>query len=1050
MTVLSTTTCLSMSLRAAPIDGNTYSLNGAGADDYDLAIPEASANGNITQKYYKLNFKPANFTTTPQIVWQALDREPADRTGTVAIQLPILQNRYFRYIHTPAAGQTVFSSQQTGLSGNVNAAFINSSAQAKGGAINNLTGHTLGNINANFTNNHSDFGGAIYNTGDIGLISGDFIANNTYTHVPYPDVSDGISNSSGGAIYNSGNKTNSSIQGIRGNFIGNHVTNPMNFSFGGAIHNSAAGKGTARIGDIDGSFVGNYLSSDRITFGGAIYNGGGVIGNITGDFIANYGWAKDLNAQGGAIYNDPYNGAEAVIGDITGNFIGNFARSDGDYANGGAIANLGSIGKITGNFIGNHAETYHLDSLGGALWNDGHIDGISGDFVGNYTIGDYESNQTRAGAMLNSGTIGYIRSSFFNNYALTQNNATAASRGGAVFTSAPITFNTAGKTRFFSGNYTQDNVRGKNYNAIYVSSFSAVSPTSATLDTSGGGAWIVNDNIEGGSSVSSIERQYDFIFRGDDTVNSETGFTTQYIALNNDIVNAGNITVENTTLRFGTHQHEDRSAKNWDGRGRILAALNPDGSINEGAAPVTSLHLKNAVFDLANGYQETVKLNNYSADNGFVHIDVDPDNMSADVLDINGNVIGVTNLIVHATSATDIRNRGSILFAKSANDTTGNEGSFVISRVYKSPYLYNIAFDRQKARDSQSHTWEFAMNDEKNPDENTEPEIPDPIDPVIPDVPVIPEPVPQPRPAVDPHRVAPEVIAYDALPAAAIEQTRSMVDNIAANITKVQANYNLWAHATYDNAKYDAPVKIDADIWGIEAGGDLQHDLNNKLGVFVSYRRGKYDMSGRGDRYYSPIASKIDIDSYLGGLYYRYDRNNWWGFATLYGGVQKADLKSKDGIKSDGDGTEFGGSLELGYDYALNDTLYLTPSLGAYYTQVNYDNLHDAAGKTARYNDPGQVELEAGIKMTKAFYLDEGYANAYVKPSVVQTLVNGEKVKVSGLDEVKGLKDQTLGRVEIGGRWGFTEQLSAYAWANCSFGDDYHASAVGLGLNYAW
>ena len=37
-------------------------------------------------------------------------------------------------------------------------------------------------------------------------------------------------------------------------------------------------------------------------------------------------------------------------------------------------------------------------------------------------------------------------------------------------------------------------------------------------------------------------------------------------------------------------------------------------------------------------------------------------------------------------------------------------------------------------------------------------------------------------------------------------------------------------------------VNVDADVWGIEAGGDLQHDLNNKLGLFVSYRKGNYDL----------------------------------------------------------------------------------------------------------------------------------------------------------------------------------------------------------------
>ena len=122
------------------------------------------------------------------------------------------------------------------------------------------------------------------------------------------------------------------------------------------------------------------------------------------------------------------------------------------------------------------------------------------------------------------------------------------------------------------------------------------------------------------------------------------------------------------------------------------------------------------------------------------------------------------------------------------------------------------------------------------------------------------------------------------------------------------------------------------DVWGFEAGGDLQHDLNNKLGLFLflpqrQLRHERYDgkillLDRRiGNRY---------RQSYLAGLYYRYDRNHWWTFATVYGGIQRVDLKTKDGIKSDTDGTEFGGSVELGYDYAINKTAVPDPERGCF------------------------------------------------------------------------------------------------------------------------
>lgn len=63
---------------------------------------------------------------------------------------------------------------------------------------------------------------------------------------------------------------------------------------------------------------------------------------------------------------------------------------------------------------------------------------------------------------------------------------------------------------------------------------------------------------------------------------------------------------------------------------------------------------------------------------------------------------------------------------------------------------------------------------------------------------------------------------------------------------------------------------MEADVWGITGGFDIQADAHNKLGVFAAYRRGQYDLSGKGTYYNSTLGSRIDIDSWLGGLYYRF------------------------------------------------------------------------------------------------------------------------------------------------------------------------------------
>ena len=825
-----------------------------------------------------------------------------------------------------------------------------------------------------------------------------------------------VANVSGGAVYNNG-----TIDKITGDFVANSTTG----GYGGAVYNGG------RIENVAGNFIGNQSGQD----GGTFYNAG-TVGSIGGNFLGNH-----VSRYGGAVYNDDRD----QIDNISGNFVGNYAGS------GGAIFNRGNIGGISGDFIGNYVSGGTF-AYGGAVYNDGNsqtvsrvIDHIRGNFIGNYVAGGYN---VAGGAVFNynNAFIGSITGNFLNNYSRAAGAGNVA-LGGAVYTAKKMTF-AAGeqKTYFMSGNYTLGRSYNKRYNAIFVETGAPGEVPVVTFDTAGGGAWVINDNIEGGKNSNNVinyATRYNLAFTGDGVLN-ENGLTDQYISINNDIVNAGEVAVEGTTLRFGAYQHEDKTANNWDGHGRFVASLNKDGTVNLDAEAVTSLSLNNAAFDLYNKYQDMVNLKGWKASgNSFLHVDVDVENLTADMLNINGNVEGTTKLVLYPNSDKDIRGE-SILFAQSTNDTTGNADSFKVWRVYRSPYMFETKYTKTGKNANQ---WELEMNDTVNPDAGAEPDFPE-IN------------------AIGKAEVAPEVIGYQSVTAAAVAQNANLIYNVMNKVTdnrlycpgcgfydyywNGEAFHNLWVNPVYTSLSIKSPTEIDADVWGIEAGGDLQHDLNNKLGLFVSYRKGSYDMNGDGKHYYSTVGSEIDIDSYLAGLYYRYDRNNWYAFATLYGGIQQADIKTDDGIKSDTDGVEFGASLEAGYDYNLTDTVYLTPSLGVFYTQVNYDDATDSVGKKAEYNDLKQIELEAGVKLTKAFRLDEGYANVYVKPSVVQTLVDGDEVNITGLGKVNTLDDETLGRIELGGRYGFTDQLSAYGWANYTFGSDYDATTVGLGLNYAF
>ena len=933
------------------------------------------------------------------------------------------------------------SNPENGKIGKISGNFIVNSSSA---ILNNNFAEING-INADFISNQAYHGGAIYNRGKIGDISGLFINNQ--------------SEGGGNAVFNLGEIVN-----IGGQFVDNHhaytyearmMPMMVDIRGGGAILN----RGT--IGKIDAEFNNNIFKYDR--GGGAILNEGDIK-EIYGKFTANKGPA------GGAITN------MNKIDLISAEFYANLADMGSALANGGeineiknsvfqnnydsaAVLNDGTIGKIDAKFINNVNGNNNMSS---AILNEGTIDSISGTFSGNRT---YSYDSSAFGAVVNAGVIGNIDADFLNNSITVYDQGTAnydfspdygqLAGTGAAITSygQDLTFTAEGKDNFISGNYVEfgtardypekhgvfaESGSKINHNAIYMHSSSLAEfavpsyknkKLKLTFSTTEGGSYTINDNIDGGivdiDNDGFAERDVEYGYNM-----NLTGDGTGTVYMNNEIINADTVTIDNTTLKFNKFTHNDGTVS----KGGFTTGY------NDGRDAVTSLVMKNkANFNLYNKYQDTVNLKGWKASgNSFLHVDVDVENLTADMLNVNGNVEGTTRLVLYPTSDKDIRGE-SILFAQSTNDTTGNADSFKVWRVYRSPYMFETKYTKTGENANQ---WELEMNDTANDYAGVEPnERPDPE---VPDV----KPTPTPDKPTNP--VYGEVVAMGALPAAAIEQSRNMVDNVFGQIVRGEGNHNLWINPTYYTSNIDAPFDIDADVRGIEAGGDLQHDLNNKLGLFVSYRKGNYDMNGDGKHYYSTVGSEIDIDSYLAGLYYRYDRNNWYAFATLYGGIQQADIKTDDGVKSDTDGVEFGASLEAGYDYNLTDTLYLTPSLGIFYTQVNYDDATDSVGKKAEYNDLRQVELEAGVKLTKTFRLDEGYANVYVKPSIVQTLVDGDEVNITGLGKTNTLDDETLGRIEFGGRYGFTDQLSAYGWANYTFGSDYDATAVGLGLNYAF
>jgi outer membrane autotransporter protein len=65
-------------------------------------------------------------------------------------------------------------------------------------------------------------------------------------------------------------------------------------------------------------------------------------------------------------------------------------------------------------------------------------------------------------------------------------------------------------------------------------------------------------------------------------------------------------------------------------------------------------------------------------------------------------------------------------------------------------------------------------------------------------------------------------------------------------------------------------------------------------------------------------------------------------------------------------------------------------------------------------------------------------------------MTSGDIGKISGMNKVNTYHDDTMVRLEIGGRYNFNDDFYGYAWANYTYGKYYDAMSAGAGLNYSW
>ena len=406
-----------------------------------------------------------------------------------------------------------------------------------GAGINNTSGASIGNINANFVNNIGEgpqiYGVGIHNYGGtIGNISGKFVGN--------------IINSSYwalGVIYNA----NSSIQNISSDFMENSITGAYNY--GGMLYNENASTGDiignfennniigtstyltgaaisntsySSIGNITGNFKNNTVTGANATVSGLIGNQSSFIGNISGNFENNTISGKTLY---GIIYNQNYS-----IQDITGDFKNNALSGTTIY--GGIVNNSSAtINKIEGVTFENNTATATDMAIGAAITNLGTI-----------------SN-------------GIINSKFLDNKAISASDAS----GAAIYTTKSLNIIADGSigdgVSTFKGNYIKygDTVENE---AIYVSNASRT----LTFDAKNGGVINMYDFISGVPGYTT-----NIIGDGTGTMNLYNDIRRSNVSVDNITLNIANKQIKTGTIAFGANTTLKLAVNSLADHGKVTA-----------------------------------------------------------------------------------------------------------------------------------------------------------------------------------------------------------------------------------------------------------------------------------------------------------------------------------------------------------------------------------------------------------------------------------------------------------------------------------------------
>ena len=991
------------------------------------------------------------------------------------------------------------------------AEFINNKADAafsSGGAILN---HSSGNLSIDGTTQEIKFsgnqalggslmsaGGAIGNMGTLDITGASFTSN----------ISDG-SNAVGGGLANM--IENMATSNIKSSLFDGNIVKTKIAGYGGAIYNANVNVQTKII---DTSFKNNQIQvtengTSNNAYGGAIYNNGAnssisllKISNQSSDVIfennkivvtSNNG-TTTKNYFGGAIYNGSTGqlNIESIVDNKSIVFNNNEALNGGaiyNSANGQSVA-LGTssiTSYLTLKSAGGDIEfnSNKAAENGGAIYNSSTSTGTLTLTANNSSSLKFASNSAKNGGAIYNTDESTVLLQLGNNSAISFSSNNVSNNGGAIYNekaNIQIENLTTAQTSelLFASNKAQKgaaiyNTSDANISVTLEDNNSLMFNNNEALSNQGGA--IYNEanagvNIElkdkakliFNTSTDDVYNLGEVTISGDSpnpVVNTMKGAVISNIrpksispsltqvVLNSTFGGNGKYNISNTQLNLGSSGYIDyEPTMNFSNNTINMAGgsyinldttdtlLNNDFDISRGAkltyrATTSSSNIvlannviNTGLIDLGDGVTSKIEINTLTSNDGTIRIDVDNPSYTADVITINNRIYGTTNVVFDNQNTLTMDGQ-KIYFAQTQAEQSLSEykfNTFVVNNLYE----INVGYEQNGL----VYDW-FLYRDIT--------------------------------------ALSPEVIAYIDLPRSAIEQTRSIMLDISrtnkgrcdcysdmcynryCRYTSDDHKARIWAKPVFRIGSFDKPIETDVTVYGIDFGFDYQPTHSDMFGIFGSYRKGKYENEGKGEKYFSNQGSELDISSAIAGIYYRKYFGNLYMNGVVYGGQQDVDVKADNSVTASTKGLNIGAQAEIGYDIRTTRRSVLTPSIKATYDYIKFDDLTDSTEKEVGFDDIHDIELEAGIKFEYQFNNERQLpTTGYIKPSIIQTLSSGGKVTVASKEFEETIEDDTLGRIEIGADAELIENFSVGAFGNYTFGSEYNAWGVGGNIKYVW